>query len=845
MVDPQECIETVSVLSKVTLDSSGGFSITDTINCYQQIDKTLTNIITLSDSINKYWELNRNLSETLAVFSKIILDIPGGLSPTDSIHLGGTTTITSDFTITDSLSEELSNVYKEIITLTDDFDNIVALYRQCLDTITSTESILNSSRKSLLEIFTLTDSVVSHFSTLEHPFIVYGILTDGVDPIDNATIKIIDTIDNKGIVSTTTNADGSYMLDIASVVTNGHTIKTWCLYDGDYDYSDDVLDISGPMLNVDLVIENFILYELITLTVTIDKTWQVLEYLLGTIILSDAISKDAVGTYTEIFTLTDFRTSLMSRILTNTIALTDLHIILLSKMLSDAFTTTDNIDKIATLYGLYLETMTSTSSLGSYVELYKTIEHAITLTGTETSFTVFIRAFPDSISSSDSISKYWEISRLITETIILTGFPSNYLVYYRYLDGTISLTEDTSNILSAYKTLDEVITSNDSLIKGSYRQFLELMTITDVFEYDLSGALHIFTENVSLSDSLFKGISRYLIDNVTLSDSIIRETRRWLTEAATIDDKISFLTHRNLLEIITSTDTGVEYWGLSRVLTDTLTSTDMIQAYLQAYQYCTENMYLTGVLNEVAYSIGQDNIAIGGTIIEDHIAASKFTLSETGQNYYIRASFSNTESTKNAKAAIYNTLGTLMVKSDIEIIPISASTWVAFSFSNFCILPAGDYYIAVMCESGTGTARVEWSEKVEEDNYYNLVYEYGEWPSSVDWPSSPLGIVMRIELYYHSYNVLPADTISFYTSRTLEDLMTSMDSIQKMWGFVIECSDIIILTDLVGTYFIPLLMETITSSDSINIVEWLWQESISLFSYVNQMSRVLTEIEYY
>jgi len=92
--------------------------------------------------------------------------------------------------------------------------------------------------------------------TLAFPFPVFGVVkTSGDNTIDGATVNIVDTTNNQGTATGTSNSSGEYFINIQDYSTDGDTIKVSCSHAGEYKEETFVLDISGPAKRVDLTLE--------------------------------------------------------------------------------------------------------------------------------------------------------------------------------------------------------------------------------------------------------------------------------------------------------------------------------------------------------------------------------------------------------------------------------------------------------------------------------------------------------------------------------------------------------------------------------------------------------------
>ena len=96
---------------------------------------------------------------------------------------------------------------------------------------------------------------------------------------------------------------------------------------------------------------------------------------------------------------------------------------------------------------------------------------------------------------------------------------------------TVTLSD--SIIKGLTKSFSETVTLSDSIIKGLTKAFSETVTLSDTF-FITTIRLVTFTETVTLSDTISRAITKTLTETVTLSDTISRAITKTLTDTITI-----------------------------------------------------------------------------------------------------------------------------------------------------------------------------------------------------------------------------------------------------------------------------------------------------------------------
>jgi len=80
----------------------------------------------------------------------------------------------------------------------------------------------------------------------------------------------------------------------------------------------------------------------------------------------------------------------------------------------------------------------------------------------------------------------------------------------------------------------ETVTLADSILRSVSRTLSELVTLTDVLTTVKVITLNLILETVTLSDTILKSITRNFTESITLTDTILRSISRTLTEALTL-----------------------------------------------------------------------------------------------------------------------------------------------------------------------------------------------------------------------------------------------------------------------------------------------------------------------
>ena len=166
----------------------------------------------------------------------------------------------------------------------------------------------------------------------------------------------------------------------------------------------------------------------------------------------------------------------------------------------------------------------------------KTLSAPINLTDSETNRISSAVSMNETITLNEAQSHVF--GKTFSENVSAVDQP-NHLVVRALSDG-VTTTDSSTARQSAIRTLNESISTGDSIRRSPDKKPLENMILTDSFvKSDAKG----ISENISLSDSQFhyRGILMSLLDAVSHSDSVLRTPARALLDVVVwIESTIRF-----------------------------------------------------------------------------------------------------------------------------------------------------------------------------------------------------------------------------------------------------------------------------------------------------------------
>ncbi len=230
-------------------------------------------------------------------------------------------------------------------------------------------------------------------------------------------------------------------------------------------------------------------------------------------------------------------------------------------------------------------------------------------------------AFNASPPNSPELTVTWtgaEFAEVLTETASLSDVCERLFSIQRRLIETASLSDPGILIIQDIAVMfSEIITLSDSVLKGiethlmesvslsgSLARILDLQrilaetaTLSDVFLRTLV-LQRIWTETITLSDVLTRQKTLYRVwaEALTSSDNILKEPQKILLEIATLSDAVQRLTilYRSLTEVGTLSDSIFK--GVETELTESVTLSGVLARILDLQRILTEVASISDIL---------------------------------------------------------------------------------------------------------------------------------------------------------------------------------------------------------------------------------------------------------
>ena len=134
--------------------------------------------------------------------------------------------------------------------------------------------------------------------TLPVPYPVYGVITDGGSPVNNALVHAQDTTTGGTIATTTTNANGEYQINLENIANDGNNITVWSSYDGKNKNYSFTLNIANKAERVNLALESTTLSDSVSLSESLSKIADMIRSNTDSITLSD--SYNSIGNFNSV-----------------------------------------------------------------------------------------------------------------------------------------------------------------------------------------------------------------------------------------------------------------------------------------------------------------------------------------------------------------------------------------------------------------------------------------------------------------------------------------------------------------------------------------------------------------
>ncbi len=174
----------------------------------------------------------------------------------------------------------------------------------------------------------------------------------------------------------------------------------------------------------------------------------------------------------------------------------------------------------------------------------------------------------DSVSLSDAISNEANIQP--SDSITLSDSISEKQIV---VNKTDSVTLSDANIKDVQTYAADSVSLNDVISKDANLLQADLVTLTDASSKDIQTNA---ADSVLLSDATSKDIQTTKFDTIILSDGITKEAGLNLADSITLSDSILKDFAKYIDEIVTLTDVLTADYGLSLILSDSLSLADAI-----------------------------------------------------------------------------------------------------------------------------------------------------------------------------------------------------------------------------------------------------------------------------
>ena len=142
-----------------------------------------------------------------------------------------------------------------------------------------------------------------------------------------------------------------------------------------------------------------------------------------------------------------------------------------------------------------------------------------------------------------------------------------------YFDRVLTQGEITSIYSITDKVFTETISISDSISKKVIKTFSEVITLVDS-STQLRVVSKTLTETITIVDSLVKSISKVFTNTLTITDSLLKTLSKIFTETITLVETFIKAQGKILLETVTITDSLVK--AVSKVFTNTVSIADSL-----------------------------------------------------------------------------------------------------------------------------------------------------------------------------------------------------------------------------------------------------------------------------
>jgi hypothetical protein len=252
----------------------------------------------------------------------------------------------------------------------------------------------------------------------------------------------------------------------------------------------------------------------------------------------------AARTLTETIKMTSQKLFSLSKTLIETVQVIGQKLYQVSRIFIESF----NISSAKIIAGAktLTETIKTAPIFTTAGVFYKTLIEAIQVVSSRIGQTATVLSEALTVTSSTIKAT----GRILIEAI--TAGAQNLFATSRTFIETLVVAPIYAKVLTAYKTLTEIIKATGSILKNTGRIFTEALTIGGQISHSI---IRIFTETIIVVSGIAQSVSRLFVEALRIGTNLANQTGKIFSEGLIVVSGIVSSISRTFIEIVRATDT--------------------------------------------------------------------------------------------------------------------------------------------------------------------------------------------------------------------------------------------------------------------------------------------------
>ena len=255
--------------------------------------------------------------------------------------------------------------------------------------------------------------------------------------------------------------------------------------------------------------------------------------------------------------------------------------------------------------------------------LGKILTNILSIADTATTSKLASKIISETITITDTIIK--KLQAVFSEVVALADTIATSKVTTKIFSEVVSIADTIKRITG--RILSETITAVDTIIRQVGMTISESINAVDSVSLSKATA-KVFSEVVSVADTILKTAGKILSEAVTVTDTIYHITSRILTETITVADTMLRQTQRIISEVVSVVDNISTSKVAAKVISETIALVDSIITQTNKVKTFLESLVITDTISNLVGKVFAEVLTVADTIsrLSDRIFSETVTM---------------------------------------------------------------------------------------------------------------------------------------------------------------------------------------------------------------------------